>query len=72
MQSDCPTRVSPDLDRPGLEQSPPPELAFHLLAGVWVASCPLCGCQIVTARSQATCERRALGRRCPVCWEGRT
>jgi hypothetical protein len=41
--------------------------ALHLLAGRWVASCPSCGFQLATARSQARCERRAAGRVCPVC-----
>jgi hypothetical protein len=41
--------------------------ALHLLAGQWVASCPTCGFQLATARSQARCERRAARRRCPIC-----
>ena len=45
--------------------SPPP--ALHLLHGVWIASCPTCGFQLTSARSQARCERRAARRRCPVC-----
>ena len=47
--------------------SPPPTL--HLLHGVWVASCPTCGFQLTSARSQARCERRAARTRCPVCHE---
>jgi predicted RNA-binding Zn-ribbon protein involved in translation (DUF1610 family) len=47
--------------------SPPP--ALHLLHGVWVASCPTCGFQLISARSQARCERRAARTRCPVCHE---
>ena len=43
----------------------PPEL--HLLAGLWVASCPACGFQLASARSQAHCERRAARQVCPVC-----
>jgi hypothetical protein len=43
--------------------------ALHLLAGRWVASCPTCGFQLATARSQARCERRAARRLCPVCRE---
>jgi hypothetical protein len=43
--------------------------ALHLLAGRWVASCPTCGYQLATARSQARCERRAARRVCPVCHE---
>jgi hypothetical protein len=48
---------------------PQPEPALHLLAGVWVASCPACGFQLASARSQARCERRAARRTCPVCRE---
>jgi len=48
---------------------PRPEPALHLLAGLWIASCPTCGFQLSTARSQARCERRAARRRCPVCRE---
>jgi hypothetical protein len=47
--------------------SPPP--ALHLLHGVWVASCPTCGFQLTSARSQARCERRAARKACPVCRE---
>jgi hypothetical protein len=68
MQPDSPT-VSPFLDRPGLDPDPAPEPALHLLAGLWVASCPTCGYQLTTARSQKRCERRAARRRCPVCHE---
>jgi hypothetical protein len=46
---------------------PRPEPALHLLAGIWVASCPTCGFQLATARTQPRCERRAARRRCPVC-----
>jgi hypothetical protein len=46
--------------------------ALHLLDGRWVASCPTCGYQLATARTQARCERRAARRSCPVCHqEGR-
>jgi hypothetical protein len=41
--------------------------ALHLLAGRWVASCPACGFQLASARSQARCERRAAHQVCPVC-----
>jgi hypothetical protein len=41
--------------------------ALHLLAGRWVASCPTCGFQLATARTQAGCERRSRHRACPVC-----
>jgi hypothetical protein len=47
--------------------SPPP--ALHLLHGLWVASCPTCGFQLASARSQARCERRAARKACPVCRE---
>jgi hypothetical protein len=47
----------------------PPQPALHLLHGLWVASCPACGFQLATARSQARCERRARRRVCPVCHE---
>jgi len=68
MQSDSRT-VSPFLDRPGLDPTPAPGPALHLLAGLWVASCPTCGYQLTSARSQQRCERRAARRRCPVCHE---
>jgi hypothetical protein len=61
--------VSPGLDRPGLDPAPVPEPALHLLAGLWVASCPTCGFQLTSARTQERCERRAARRRCPVCHE---
>ena len=44
-----------------------PEPALHLLGGIWIASCPTCGYQLTTARTQQRCERRAGRRRCPVC-----
>jgi hypothetical protein len=62
-----PIQVSPELDRPGLDPAPVPEPALHLLAGIWIASCPTCGYQLVTARTQQRVERRAARRRCPVC-----
>jgi hypothetical protein len=43
--------------------------ALHLLAGLWVASCPTCGFQLASARSQARCERKAAKTSCPVCVE---
>ena len=48
---------------------PGPTPALHLLHGLWVASCPTCGYQLTSARSQARCERRAARRTCPVCRE---
>ena len=49
--------------------TPTPEPALHLLGSVWVASCPTCGYQLTTARTQERCEQRASRRRCPVCGE---
>jgi hypothetical protein len=46
---------------------PIPEPALHLLGGIWIASCPTCGFQLATARTQQRCECRAARRRCPVC-----
>jgi hypothetical protein len=46
-----------------------PEPALHLLGSIWVASCPGCGWQLATARSQETVERRAAHRTCPICRE---
>ena len=46
-----------------------PEPALHLLGGIWIASCPTCGFQLTTARTQRRCERRANRCRCPVCYE---
>jgi hypothetical protein len=51
---------------PALDQEQP---ALHLLAGLWVASCRVCGFQLASARSQARAERRAAHTRCPVCFE---
>jgi predicted RNA-binding Zn-ribbon protein involved in translation (DUF1610 family) len=62
-----PIRVSPDLDRPGLDPAPQPEPNLHLLAGWWVASCPSCGYQLAESRRQDRCERKAARRLCPVC-----
>jgi hypothetical protein len=68
-------RCAPDLAIPHPEEGGPAldgqeqPAALHLLAGRWVASCPSCGFQLVTARSQAHCERRAAHTRCPVCHE---
>jgi len=51
--------------QPAATRRPAP--ALHLLHGVWVASCPSCGFQLATARSQQRCERRGARRVCPVC-----
>jgi hypothetical protein len=56
----------PEEAGPALDSEQP---ALHLLAGWWVASCPSCGFQLASARSQARCERRAARRACPVCTE---
>jgi hypothetical protein len=61
-----PASTHPTEDDPVPEGEP---AALHLLAGLWVASCPTCGFQLTSARSQARCERRAARRRCPVCRE---
>jgi hypothetical protein len=66
-QHPTPIQVSPDLHRPGLDPQPKPEPALHLLAGIWVASCPTCGYQLTTARTQERVERRASRRSCPIC-----
>ncbi len=47
--------------------APAPEPMLHLLGGIWIASCPTCGYQLTTARTQERCEQRASRRRCPVC-----
>jgi hypothetical protein len=49
-----------------------PEPALHLLGGIWIASCSTCGYQLVSARTQARCERRATRRLCPVCHQDGT
>ena len=49
-----------------------PEPALHLLGGIWIASCPSCGWQLTSARTQARCERRATRRLCPVCHQDGT
>jgi hypothetical protein len=57
--------------RPGTPAPAVParEPALHLLRGVWIASCPTCGYQLTTARTQERCERRANRRTCPICRE---
>jgi predicted RNA-binding Zn-ribbon protein involved in translation (DUF1610 family) len=61
--------TQPATPTPAGPTNPP---ALHLLHGIWVASCPTCGFQLTTARTQARCERRAARRVCPVCHlEGR-
>jgi hypothetical protein len=58
--------TQPGTPTPAAPASPP---ALHLLRGIWIASCPTCGYQLATARTQEGCERRASRRRCPVCRE---
>jgi len=69
MLKQSPTPVSPDLRRPGLTFVSTLEPNLHLVSSVWVASCPSCGFQLATARTQQWVERRAARRRCPVCHE---
>jgi hypothetical protein len=57
--------AGPEDREPTLDEQP----ALHLLAGLWVASCPSCGFQLAQARSQARAERRAARTTCPVCHE---
>jgi hypothetical protein len=63
----------PDVAMPAVEDRGPAhdqeQPALHLLAGLWVASCPTCGFQLASARSQARCERKAARTSCPVCVE---
>jgi hypothetical protein len=60
------TMAGPDDTGPAPAHDQP---ALHMLAGWWVASCPACGFQLASARSQGRCERRAAHTRCPVCFE---
>jgi hypothetical protein len=46
-----------------------PQPALHLLHGLWVASCPTCGFELASARTQPRAERRSRHRACPVCNE---
>jgi len=63
----------PDAAMPSVQDREPAvnheQPALHLLAGWWVASCPACGFQLASARSQARCERQAAHTCCPVCHE---
>jgi len=36
-----------------------------MLGGIWIATCPTCGFQLATARTQQRVERRAAVRVCP-------
>jgi hypothetical protein len=64
------TRSYPTQPTPPIPAVPAQEPALHLLGGIWIASCPTCGYQLTTARTQQHCEQRASRRRCPVCREG--
>jgi hypothetical protein len=59
-----PITTPPGLHRVGLER---PEPNLFLVAGVWQAACPSCGCVIAEGRSQARVERQAARASCPVC-----
>jgi hypothetical protein len=63
------TRSYPTQPTPPTATVPAPEPALHLLRGIWIASCPTCGYQLTTARTQERCERRAARRTCPICRE---
>ena len=67
--TDHPTPVSPFLDRPGLDPAPVQPAALHLIRGVWIASCPRCGCELAEGWRQDRAERKAARRSCPVCVE---
>jgi hypothetical protein len=62
-----PAIAHPEDHSPALDGDHP--AALHLLAGLWVASCPTCGFQLASATSQARAERRSRRRTCPVCHE---
>jgi hypothetical protein len=57
--------ASPEDRGLALDGDQPP--ALHLLAGRWIASCPVCGFELASASSQARAERRSRHRTCPVC-----
>jgi hypothetical protein len=42
---------------------------LHYLAGRWIASCPTCGYELATSRSQARVERKAKATTCPICYQ---
>jgi hypothetical protein len=44
-----------------------PEPALHLAGGVWVASCPSCGFELVLHVSRQRAEEQAAQQPCPVC-----
>ena len=48
---------------------PSPSRPCTCSRGIWIASCPTCGFQLTTARTQERCERRASRRTCPICRE---
>ena len=63
------TRSYPTRPTAPIPAVPAQEPALHLLGGIWIASCPTCGFQLTTARTQERCEQRARCRTCPVCRE---
>jgi NAD-dependent SIR2 family protein deacetylase len=63
------TRTYPTRPETPATVLPAQDPALHLLGGIWIASCPSCGYQFTTARTQERCEQRASLRRCPVCRE---
>jgi hypothetical protein len=60
-----PTRTQPASARQPSQPQPGP--ALHLLHGRWLASCPSCGYQLASSRSQERCDRRGRRRTCPIC-----
>jgi hypothetical protein len=62
-----PTSASAPTPPPEVRSTPPSEPALHLLHGRWVASCPACGYQLASSRSQKRCDRRGRRRTCPIC-----
>ena len=61
------TRSYPTRPTTPTPTAPTQEPALHLFGGIWVASCPTCGYQLTTARTQQRCEQRAARRICAVC-----
>jgi hypothetical protein len=58
--------------RLGLEPNQPEHPVLHWLCGAWTVSCPTCGFQLASSRSQARAERRGRRRSCPVCHQERS
>ena len=66
-QHPTPIPVSPGLHPPGPGPCPVLEPSLHLLAGLWVATCPTCGYQLAEGWRQDRVERKAARRSCPIC-----